>query len=229
MSMSIHRLLDAPKNHLKAFAFGGLVVAQAVAGTTLAAHAASADDTGRNLAAAEAPNTVKAPETVRQVSAEQLLKLAERQVGISENSAGGGTKFHSWYMSSPRAKETVARDSGSIAGYADAAWCDMFVSWVGSQLGMQDTVGVDAYTVAHAKWFASQDRWGSTPKPGAVVFFDWGRSKNLDNIDHVGFVIKDNGDGTIKTVEGNTGNGKVEIRTRPASQVVGYGYPSYAA
>ncbi|MEU8272155.1 CHAP domain-containing protein [Sphaerisporangium sp. NPDC049002] len=226
--MSIHRLLDAPKNHLKAFAFGGLVLAQAVTGTALAANA-SADDTIHNLAGAEAPMTVQAPESVRRVSAEQLLSLAERQVGISENSAGGGTKFHSWYMSTPRARETVARDSGTIAGYADAAWCDMFVSWVGTQLGMQDTVGTDAYTVAHAKWFASQDRWGSTPRPGAVVFFDWGRGKSLDDIDHVGFVVKDNGDGTIKTVEGNTGNGKVEIRTRPTSQVVGYGYPSYAA
>ncbi|MEV7971374.1 CHAP domain-containing protein, partial [Sphaerisporangium sp. NPDC088356] len=207
--MSIHRLLDAPKNHLKAFTFGGLVVAQAVAGMTLAAHAASADDATHNLASAE---TAKAPETAKQVSAEQLLKIAERQVGISENSAGGGTKFHSWYMDSSRARETVARDGGTIAGYSDAAWCDMFVSWVGAQAGMQDTVGTDAYTVAHAKWFASHDRWGSTPKPGAVVFFDWGRSKSLDNIDHVGFVIKDNGDGTIKTVEGNAGKGAVEIR-----------------
>jgi hypothetical protein len=37
------------------------------------------------------------------------------------------------------------------------------------------------------------------------------------------------GDGTITTVEGNTGNGKVEQRIRPTSQVVGYGYPQYSA
>ena len=40
---------------------------------------------------------------------------------------------------------------------------------------------------------------------------------------------KDNGDGTITTIEGNTGNGKVEERVRPTSQVAGYGYPEYAA
>ncbi|WP_240777869.1 hypothetical protein [Nonomuraea basaltis] len=34
--------------------------------------------------------------------------------------------------------------------------------------------------------------------------------------------------GTISTIEGNTGNGKVEERVRPKSQVVGYGYPEYA-
>ncbi|MFC4585915.1 CHAP domain-containing protein [Sphaerisporangium corydalis] len=221
--MFIHRLLDTPKNRLKAFAMGGLVVAQAVTGTTLAMHSGtSSSDAVVQIAGAEAGSH-------RQVSAQQLLTLAEGQVGISEDSAGGGTKFHSWYMSSPRARETVARDSGKITDYADAAWCDMFVSWVGTQLGLQDTVGTDAYTVAHAKWFASQGRWGTTPAPGAVVFFDWTGGKRIGDISHVGFVVKDNGDGTIQTVEGNTGNGRVEIRTRPTAQVAGYGYPSYAA
>ncbi|GAA3804675.1 hypothetical protein GCM10022226_25700 [Sphaerisporangium flaviroseum] len=222
--MFLHRLLDAPKNQLKALAFGGLVVAQVVAGTTLAAHAAAPDE---KIKTASAESHVR--EHAGKVSAQQLLKLAKAQVGISENSSGGGTKFHSWYMSSPRAKETVARDGGSVAGFANASWCDMFVSWVGNQLGLEDTVGNDAYTVEHAKWFASKDRWGTTPKPGAVVFFAWNGDKSFDSIQHVGYVIDDNGDGTIKTVEGNTGNGVVEIRTRPTSQVAGYGYPAYAA
>ncbi|WP_214409335.1 CHAP domain-containing protein [Sphaerisporangium fuscum] len=230
--MFVQRLLDAPKNHLKAFAFGGLVVAQAVTGTALAAQADTSPKDGiAKVASAEAKNTAQAlhaPQTARRVSAQQLLKLAESQVGISENSAGGGTKFHAWYMNSPRAAETVARDGGTIAGFANASWCDMFVSWVGHQMGMDDTVGSDAYTVEHAKWFAAHDRWGTTPKPGAVVFFNWNGSKSVDDIEHVGYVIKDNGDGTIKTVEGNTGNGSVEIRTRSTDTVVGYGYPSYA-
>jgi hypothetical protein len=225
LSMFLHRLLDAPKTHLKAFAFGGLVVAQAVTGTALAAHA----DTPSGdpiVASAEGHSSAG---SARQVSAQRLLSLAEKQVGISEDSAGGGTKFHTWYMNSPRAEQTAERDGGSVADFENASWCDMFVSWVGSQLGMQDTVGADAYTVAHAKWFASQGRWGTTPKPGAVVFYAWDGGKSFDAIEHVGFVIKDNGDGTIKTVEGNTGDGSVQIRTRPTSQVVGYGYPSYAA
>ncbi|GGL57352.1 hypothetical protein [Planomonospora parontospora] len=37
------------------------------------------------------------------------------------------------------------------------------------------------------------------------------------------------GDGTITTIEGNTGNGKVEQRIRPKNEVVGYGYPQYAS
>ncbi|MBO3751029.1 CHAP domain-containing protein [Streptosporangiaceae bacterium NEAU-GS5] len=163
------------------------------------------------------------------VSARQVIALAEKQVGVSEDSAGGGTKFHQWYISSQRAKETAARDGGSLGEYRNAAWCDMFVSWVGQQAGIRPVLGWDAYTVAHAKWFQANHRWGQTPKPGAVVFFDWDGGKTADTVKHVGFVVKDNGDGTIKTVEGNTGEGKVEIRTRPTAQVAGYGYPVYTA
>ena len=42
-------------------------------------------------------------------------------------------------------------------------------------------------------------------------------------------MVKDNNNGTITTIEGNTGRGKVEERIRPKWQVVGYGYPEYAA
>lgn len=132
-------------------------------------------------------------------------------------------------MNSQRAAETVKRDGGSRTAYLNAAWCAMFVSWVGEETGARSTVGWDAYTVAHAKWFKNNERWGSSAKPGAVVFFSWSGSKSLDSIQHVGFVLKDNGNGTISTVEGNTGNGKVEERVRPKSQVVGYGYPEYGA
>ncbi|MEQ4722064.1 CHAP domain-containing protein [Nonomuraea sp. B19D2] len=163
-----------------------------------------------------------------QVAADAVIKIAESQVGVTENAAGGGTPFHQWYMSSPRAQETVARDGGSIQAYVNAPWCAMFVSWVGEKAGARPTVGWDAYTITWAKWFQKNGRWGTAAKPGAVVYFSWD-DKTVDSIDHMGLVKKDNGDGTITTVEGNTGNGKVEERIRPTSQVVGYGYPQYKA
>jgi hypothetical protein len=88
-------------------------------------------------------------------------------------------------------------------------------------------MGFDAWTVERAKWFEEQGRWGDKPKPGAVVFYNWSGSKSVEDIEHVGMVIKDNGDGTIKTVEGNTDN-SVMTRERSEDQVVGYGYPDYA-
>ncbi|MFI6705642.1 CHAP domain-containing protein [Nonomuraea sp. NPDC050478] len=206
-------------------------------GATLALGAAFA---GTSAAATAAAATPSQPHPVAQqhssagqataVSASTVLQVAESQIGVTEDAAGGGTKFHQWYMSSPRAAETLARDGGGTpALYANAPWCAMFVSWVGEQAGARSTIGWDAYTVTHAQWFKDNNRWGSEAKPGSVVFFDWGGSKNISAVDHVGLVKKDNGDGTITTIEGNTGNGKVEERIRPVSQVTGYGYPEYKA
>lgn len=172
------------------------------------------------------PKVVAAPRQKSNVSPQALLRVAESQVGVKENAAGGGTPFHRWYMSSQRAKETVARDGGSIRAYANAPWCAMFVSWVGEKTGLRPTVGWDAYTVTYAKWFKANKRWGGATKPGAVVFFSW-NGGGISSIDHVGLVKKDNGDGTITTIEGNTGNGEVEQRVRPKAHVVGYGYPVY--
>jgi hypothetical protein len=164
------------------------------------------------------------PARARSVSAQKVLDLARDQVGISEDRSGA-TKFNKWYMADSRAQRTLKRDGGSRAAYRDAAWCDMFVSWIGDKLGVSGTVGFDAWAVKHAEWFKDHDRWGHEPRPGAVTFFGWNGHK-INDIEHVGFTIKDNHDGTIKTVEGNTHN-TVAIRTRKKSFVVGYGYPDY--
>ncbi|MCO5995908.1 CHAP domain-containing protein [Actinoallomurus rhizosphaericola] len=158
------------------------------------------------------------------VTATDALKIALAQVGTSED-GDGSTKYSRWFAASPWAQRGVQRDGGSVGDYADANWCDMFVTWVGAQAGVQG-IGGDAFAPAHAAWFQAQGRWGTTPKPGAVVFFSWSGGKDIDSIDHVGLVIKDNGDGTIQTVEGNTDDA-VKVRTRDTSEVVGYGYPEY--
>ncbi|MBG0829911.1 CHAP domain-containing protein [Planomonospora sp. ID67723] len=241
--MGKHRRVSPPKKrHLTRVILGMSVAVTGGAVTAPQAFAAGAHDP-LNAPAAEVPQlswAASAPsspktrlqviaEGLPKVSAAQLLAVAEQQIGIRENSSGGGTKFHSWYMSSPRVKETIARDGGNVQGYANAPWCDMFVSWVGEQVGIRPTVGWDAYTVSHAQWFQNNRHWGDTPRPGALVFFDWSRGDSIYGIDHVGFVKHDNGDGTITTIEGNTGNGNVEQRVRPESEVVGYGYPVYSS
>ena len=38
--------------------------------------------------------------------------------------------------------------------------------------------------------------------------------------------MKDNGNGTVSTIEGNTEN-KVQKKVRDKSVIVGYGYPDY--
>ncbi|MDF2706482.1 MAG: hypothetical protein K0R62_2134, partial [Nonomuraea muscovyensis] len=216
--------------NLPRFVIGLTVAAGAAFGAVPAMTIAQPAQAQVGMPADTAPQAQEQPRAAaaayqKPLSADALLRVAESQVGVKENAAGGGTPFHSWYMSSQRAAETVARDGGNVRAYANAPWCAMFVSWVGEKAGARPSVGWDAYTVTYAKWFKANKRWGTTPKPGAVVFFDWDGSRNLSAIDHVGLVKKDNGDGTISTVEGNTGNGKVERRVRPVSQVAGYGYP----
>ncbi|MGW5159341.1 CHAP domain-containing protein [Nonomuraea wenchangensis] len=223
--MAISRFIRAPKLNAAKLAVSGALAVSALGAT--AAVTAAADSTSAQPAAAQ--QGVSNRDARVNVTAHQVLDLARAQVGTSENAAGGGTKFQQWYADSPRAGETVLRDGGNRNAYLNAPWCSMFVSWVGEQSGARSQIGWDAYTVSHAKWFAANDRWGTEAKPGAVVFFSWSGSKSLSAINHVGFVVKDNGDGTISTIEGNTGNGKVEERVRPTSQVVGYGYPNYAA
>ncbi|MFF0867330.1 CHAP domain-containing protein [Nonomuraea sp. NPDC003560] len=223
--MAKHAMMTT--SHIAKLALGATIAVTAL-GTTAAVSAATAHRTDAQTAAQRSAAQGSAQGRVN-VTAAQVLATARAQVGTSEDANGGGTKFQKWYADSQRAGETVARDGGSRQDYLNAAWCSMFVSWVGEQTGARPQVGWDAYTVTHAKWFAANDRWGTEARPGAVVFFSWSGSKSLSDIQHVGFVVKDNGDGTISTIEGNTGNGKVEERVRPISQVVGYGYPSYAA
>ncbi len=206
---------------------GGSAAADAPA-QAAAAKGAAASRTSAKTSAAEAREAgYKVPP--RDVKPSEVIKLAQKQVGISEGK-GGQTKFHKWYVSTPHAKATAKRDGGfSVKAYNGAQWCDMFVSWLGAQTGVKN-MGWDAYTVQHASWFKKTDRWGHKPKPGAVVFFDWqnGSKGGIGDIDHVGLVVKDNGGGKVKTIEGNSNN-EVEKKIRDKSQIVGYGYPDYAS
>ncbi|WP_113703726.1 CHAP domain-containing protein [Nonomuraea lactucae] len=220
--MALHTLTRPPRTTLLRAALGATIALSAVSS---AVSPASADVPEKAVPASASQE--RRPDKIN-VTAAQVIDLARAQVGTSENAYGGGTKFQRWYAGSQRALETIRRDGGARADYLNAAWCAMFVSWVGEQLGARPQVGWDAWTVAHARWFHANRRWGDEPKPGAVVFFSWSGGKTIRSIRHVGFVVKDNGDGTISTIEGNTGNGRVEERVRPKGQVVGYGYPEYA-
>ncbi|NRQ40002.1 CHAP domain-containing protein, partial [Nonomuraea sp. NN258] len=144
---------------------------------------------------------------------QKYIDLLESQLGYAEK-AGKYTKFGDWYG------KNVEFD----ADYTSAPWCDMYLSWAADKLGYQEWIGQFAWTVAHAEWFQEQDAWGKTPKPGALVFYDWSGSNDTDRIDHVGIVTKVE-DGKIFTIEGNIDGGVAKRKERDTSKVVGYGYP----
>ena len=143
----------------------------------------------------------------------KFVELLESQLGYSEKS-GGYTKFGDWYG------QNVEFD----ADYTSAPWCDMYLSWAAEKLGYQEWIGQFAYTVHHAQWFRQQDAWGTVPKPGAIVFFDWSGSDRIDHIDHVGIVTGVKGN-RIHTIEGNIDGGVAKRKERDTGKVVGYGYP----
>ena len=134
-------------------------------------------------------------------------------------------------------------------GFHDGVWCADFVSYTlqkngydvewsslagdgdGTILGNLRNTGAEVHLDlgAQAKGLQNSSEYDPSysPQPGDVVIFDW----ELDGVnDHTGFVVKDNGDGTITTLEGNTsgeaGGSCVAIHTdRQRSNIYGYATP----
>ncbi|MFB9722659.1 CHAP domain-containing protein [Planobispora longispora] len=145
---------------------------------------------------------------------QRVVSTALSKVG--EGEASDGTSFYGkWYDGHTKQK-----------GFAAAPWCDMFLAWVAVQNGAQEQMGIYAYTPWHAQWFKKQGRFDTKPRVGDLVFFDWGGSKNISAIDHIGMVTGVNPDGTVSTVEGNVSD-KVVTRKRSMNTIVGFGHPAY--
>ncbi|WP_052422512.1 CHAP domain-containing protein [Nonomuraea candida] len=102
------------------------------------------------------------------------------------------------------------------------AWCAIFISWAAEEAGVRSKTGTEAWTVGWANWYAAKGKWGTKPKVGALVFYDWSGGKSRSGIDHVGIVEKVNANGSIVAIEGNHSN--AVARVPRSSSIVGYGY-----
>ena len=84
-------------------------------------------------------------------------------------------------------------------------WCGSFVNWCANEVALKIPNCVS--TVAGATAFMKKGQWEKAeeaiPLPGDIVFFDF-PNDGVDRISHVGIVVKDNGDGTVTCIEGNT-------------------------
>lgn len=145
-----------------------------------------------------------------------ILECALSQVGTKESPAGSNNvKYNTWYYGRPVSGDWYP-------------WCAVFVSWCFYETGIYDRIdgvrnkaGCDPYM----RWAKSSNIFSSKPKVGALVLFDWDHDNSADHIGIVKEIVSNN---VIKTVEGNTaiGNdsngGEVMIRTRYASDIIGY-------
>lgn len=149
-----------------------------------------------------------------------LLAEARKSLGMGEPN-----KIQSWY-----------RERNGSAYGGNFAWCDAAVTYW-ARHSDNDAVlpgGDRAYTVYHAQDFQRAGRWRSgtsantaSAKPGDIVFFDWGGSNSIWNIDHVGVVERPLSDGRVQTIEGNTAN-VCARRVRGSGVIAGFGRPAYS-
>jgi len=88
-------------------------------------------------------------------------------------------------------------------------WCGSYVMWCADKVALKIPNCVS--TAAGALAFQKNGRWQdvetATPEPGDICFMDF-PGDNVNRISHVGIVEKDNGDGTVTVLEGNTSSDK---------------------
>ena len=165
-------------------------------------------------------------------SLEAIIAIAKTEIGTIEGPKDNETKYGKW------------------TGANFLPWCQSFVSWCAFTAGLDPKkYPKSAATVAASDWFKKNDRWADArnddPTPGDWIYFDF-PDDGVNRISHVGICIKNNGDGTIQVIEGNTSgtakgdqrNGGMCVEKTRAyvknnkpklmNAIVGWGRPVYA-
>jgi hypothetical protein len=123
-------------------------------------------------------------------SLQAIIEVAKAEIGTIEGPKDNETKYGKW------------------TGANFQPWCQSFVSWSAFTSGLDPKkYPKSASTVAAADWFKKNNRWADArnddPTPGDWIYFDF-PDDGVNRISHVGLCIKNNGDGTIQVIEGNT-------------------------
>lgn len=165
-------------------------------------------------------------------SLEAIIEVAKKEVGTIEGPKDNETKYGKW------------------TGANFLPWCQSFVSWCAFTSGLDaKKYPKTAATIAASDWFKKNNRWADArnddPTPGDWIYFDF-PDDGVNRISHVGLCVKNNGDGTIQVIEGNTSgtakgdqrNGGMCVEKTRAyvknnkkkliNAVVGWGRPVYA-
>jgi hypothetical protein len=123
-------------------------------------------------------------------TAARIIEVAKAELGTIEGPKDNETKYGKW------------------TGVNFQPWCQSFVSWCAFTSGLDaKKYPKSASTVAAADFFKKNDRWADArnddPTPGDWIYFDF-PDDGVNRISHVGICIKNNGNGTIQVIEGNT-------------------------
>lgn len=147
------------------------------------------------------------------------------------------------YVEGPKDNETKY---GAFTKANFLPWCGSFCMWVANQAGVKipNTVSTMNGAAGFKKLGTWTDADKADPHPGDIVYFDF--VSGGAPIEHVGIVVKNNGDGTVTTIEGNTAGtkkksgsqangGEAVVKVRGYKRnakgvpvfIVGFGRPNY--
>ena len=119
---------------------------------------------------------------------EAIIEIAKKEVGTIEGPKDNETKYGAWMKVNFQ------------------PWCQSFVSWCAFTAGVAK-FPKSASTVSASDQFKKEGRWSDArnddPQAGDWIYFDF-PDDGVNRISHVGLCIKNNGDGTIQVIEGNT-------------------------
>ena len=154
-------------------------------------------------------------------SASALLTLARRALGVTEDPQG-----------SNRVKDTTAYYGREVSGDS-YPWCCVFLWWLFREAGAPELFYGGGRTASCGTLAAYAKRNGlfvsGNYRPGDLVFLRFGGTA----IQHIGIVERVAADGSLVTIEGNTGSdsdangGQVQRRNRPLRYAAGAYRPRY--
>jgi hypothetical protein len=170
------------------------------------ASPATGDATGATTGAGAVTGGVYVPPAVDPDPGAKALAIAQAEIGQAEQPPGSND--------SPRIAVYRTATQGSAAG---VPWCAYFVSWAAAQAGAPlgdhgQGLGAVAQIEDWARRTGKLLPAGATPRPGDLILF---------GSHHVGIVESVAADGTITTVEGNSGNA-VRRRERAPGEATGF-------
>ena len=149
---------------------------------------------------------------------EAVLAIAAWQLGVTEQPAGSNA-----------VKYNTAFYGRAVSGPA-YPWCLSFLWWVFREAGFR-LYRTASCTVLKNRYRAARQWVTEGYRPGDILLFDF--SGKRSRTEHAGLLERVEPDGTLVTIEGNTGSGSnanggaVQRRRRKTSLVTGACRPGY--
>ena len=155
--------------------------------------------------------------TAKSGTPEAVIQVASQEVGTKANESNQSNKY------------------GIEYGLDNQPWCAIFVWWVFNKAGCPEqfyggkkTASVPSLLDYYRRNSQMVDK--KNGQPGDIIFFNWDGGTAGQ---HVGIIVKNNGNGNYNTIEGNTNyeqakKGMVAQNDRYAKNIVAIARPNYA-